>query len=105
MEDAVTKVVAPPRVARATINGACALHAAIIKQVHNAHWKLDAAKQVNGASPENYWQPYLGVAVSQMKPGVTATKGAMMVDTGASITLVTRKWVEIHGLTITWCQA
>ena len=25
----------------------------------------------------------------------------MMVDTGASITLVTRKWVETHGLTIT----
>ena len=25
----------------------------------------------------------------------------MMVDTGASITLVTRKWAETHGLTIT----
>ena len=36
-----------------------------------------------------------------MKPGVMATKGAMMVHTGASITLVTRKWVEIHGLMIT----
>ena len=24
-----------------------------------------------------------------------------MVDTGASITLVTRKWAEIHGLTVT----
>lgn len=43
-------------------------------------------------------QPYLGVAVSQMKP---ATKGAMMVDTSASITLVTPKWVETHGLMIT----
>ena len=61
------------------MDGECAPHATIIKQVHHAH----------GASPENYWQPYLGVAVSQMKLGATATKGAMMVDTGASITLVT----------------
>ena len=36
-----------------------------------------------------------------MQPGAPATKGAMMVDTGVSITLVTRKWVETHGLTIT----
>ena len=36
-----------------------------------------------------------------MQPGAPATKGAMMVDMGASITLVTRKWVETHGLTIT----
>ena len=36
-----------------------------------------------------------------MKPGVTTTKGAMMVDTSTSITLVTRKWAETHGLTIT----
>ena len=59
------------------------------------------AKQVDGASLENYWQPYLGVAVSQMQPGALATKGAMMVDMGASITLVTRKWAETHGLLIT----
>ena len=56
---------------------------------------------MDGASPENDWQPYLGMAVSQMKRGATATKGAMMVDTGASITLVTQKWVETHGLMIT----
>ena len=55
---------------------------------------------MDDASPENYWQPYLGVAVAQMQPGAPATKGAMMVDTGASITLVTRKWAETHGLTI-----
>ena len=57
---------------------------------------MDTAKQVDGASPENYWQPYLGVAVSQMKLGATATKGAMMVDTGVSITLVTWKWAETY---------
>ena len=56
---------------------------------------------MDGATPENYWQPYLGVAVSQMQPGAPSTKGAMMVDTGASITLVTRKWAETHGLSIT----
>ena len=36
-----------------------------------------------------------------MKPGVTATKGGMMVDTGTSITLVTLKWAETHCLMIT----
>ena len=36
-----------------------------------------------------------------MQSGAPSTKGAMMVDTGASITLVTRKWVKTHGLTIT----
>ena len=40
------------------------------------------------------------VAVFQMKQAEMATKGAMMVDTGASITLVTRKWAETHGLTV-----
>ena len=56
---------------------------------------------MDGATLENYWQPYLGVAVAQMQPGAPATKGAMMVDTGASFTLVTRKWAETHGLMIT----
>ena len=33
VEDAVAKVVAPPRVAQATMDGARAPHAAVIKQV------------------------------------------------------------------------
>ena len=57
MENVVTKVVAPPWAARATMDGTHVLHATIIKQVRHAHQKLDAAKQVDGASPENYWQP------------------------------------------------
>ena len=36
-----------------------------------------------------------------MQPGAPATKGVMMMDTGASITLVTRKWAKTHGLMIT----
>ena len=60
MEDMVAKVVAPPRGAWTTMDGACMLHAAIIKQLHHVHRKLDAAKQVDGKAPENYWQPYLG---------------------------------------------
>ena len=44
IEDAVAKVVAPPRAARATIDEAWALHAAIIKQVRHVNWKLLAAK-------------------------------------------------------------
>ena len=83
------------------MDGARVPHATVIKQVRHARQKLDVAKQVDSASPENYWKPYLGLAVAQMKPGAMANKGAMMVDTGASITLVTRKWAETHGLTIT----
>ena len=101
VEDAVAKVVAPPRAARATMDGTRAPHAAVIKQVQHANRKLLMAKQVDGASPENYWEPYPGVAVAQMQPRAPATKGAMMVDTGASITLLTRKWAETHGLIIT----
>ena len=44
VEDAVAKVVAPPWAARATMDGAQAPHAAIIKQVRHAHRKLDVAK-------------------------------------------------------------
>ena len=55
VEDTVAKVVAPPWVVRATSDGARAPHAAIIKQVHHVHCKLDTAKQADGASPENYW--------------------------------------------------
>ena len=44
MEDAVAKVVAPPRAARATLDGARALHSAVIKQVRHASQKLLAAK-------------------------------------------------------------
>ena len=66
IEDAVAKVVAPPRAARATTDGARAPHTAIIKQVRHTNWKLLAAKEVDGASLENYWQPYLWVSVTQM---------------------------------------
>ena len=44
VEDAVAKVVAPPRAARATLDGARAPHAAVIKQVRHANQKLLAAK-------------------------------------------------------------
>ena len=64
VEDAVAKVVSPPRTARATSDGARAPHAAVIKQVQHVTRKLLVAKQVDGATPENYWQPYLGVAVA-----------------------------------------
>ena len=64
LEDAVAKVVAPPQAVRATMDGTQAPHATVIKQVCHVHRKLDVAKQVYGASPENYWQPYLGVAVT-----------------------------------------
>ena len=44
VEDAVAKVVSPPRAAPVTLDGARAPHAAIIKQVRHATRKLLAAK-------------------------------------------------------------
>ena len=44
VEDAVAKVVSPPRAARMTSDGARAPHAAVIKQVRHVNWKLLAAK-------------------------------------------------------------
>ena len=44
VEDAVAKVVAPPRSVRATLDGARAPHAAVIKQVQHANRKLLADK-------------------------------------------------------------
>ena len=40
MEDAVAKVVSPPRAVRATLDGARVPHAAVIKQVRHANRKL-----------------------------------------------------------------
>ena len=64
MEDAVAKVVSSPCAARATPDGARAPHATVIKQVRHVTRKLLAAKPVDRATPENHWQPYLGVAVA-----------------------------------------
>ena len=44
VEDAVAKVVAPPRAARTTMVGARAPHAAIIKEVQHTNRKLLEAK-------------------------------------------------------------
>ena len=71
----MAKVVAPPWTARVVMEGACALYAAEVKQVRHAHRKMDMAKQVDGTYPENYWQPYLAVAVSQMKQGQPPPRG------------------------------
>ena len=101
VEDAVATVVAAPKSGRAAPEVERAPHSAVIKQVRHAQRKMDSAKEVDGSKPENYWQPHLSVAVSEMKPGATATRGTMMVDTGASISLVTRKWAEAHGLSVT----
>ena len=62
---------------------------------------MASAKQVDGSRPESFWQPYISVVASQLKPGAARTKGSAMIDTGASITLVTRKWAEAHGLAVT----
>ncbi len=79
--------------------------AAIIKQVRSAAGKILAAKSV--ASPTlPLRQPHIEVAVqggekSKWEGGKPApTKGHVMVDTGAAVTLVTAAWARAHGLKV-----
>ena len=67
-----------------------------------------AAKSV--ASPPNpIQQPHIEVAIqpsgggqSKWEAGKPApTKGHMMIDTGAAVTIVTEKWAAAHGLRVT----
>ena len=83
-----------------------------IKQVRRPSGKLHSAKNVAPPAAQ-YQQPHIAVGVAA--PGETkqskwedapaaatakATKGNMMIDTGAAVTLVTRAWAEAHGLKI-----
>ena len=74
--------------------------------------KLSSARAV-GASTNQQQQPHIAVAVAPLGPAapskwedpeatavVQATKGNMMVDTGAAVTLVTKAWADVHGLRI-----
>lgn len=62
---------------------------------------------------QRQWQPHIEVAVAPLGGGqpskweddaaktvTTATKGSMMVDTGAAVTLVTSAWAKAHGLKV-----
>ena len=104
VEGGVAKAVAPVAEAAPTPSHSLptAPHAATIKQVRHATRKMDSAKKVEGAALDHYWQPYIAITAAPIKSGTssTPTKGTMMVDTGASITLVMKKWAETHGLRI-----
>ena len=85
-----------------------------IKQVRRAQGKLHSVSSVPPSiSTSQSPQPHLEVLVSPLGGGAapskwedssavpkgsSVTKGSMMVDTGAGITLVTKAWVEAHGL-------
>ena len=65
--------------------------------------KILSAKLVAPA-PTQMPQPHLEVAVSPLgvdKAKQVVTRGHMMVDTGAAVTMVTRLWAEAHGLKVT----
>ncbi len=90
--------------------------ALVIKQVRRASGKLSLAKPAPGAASASICQqPHIEVSVAPLgggappskwediaaaaKPSV-ATRGSMMIDTGAGITLVTRAWAVAHNLKI-----
>ena len=82
-----------------------------IKQVRRPSGKLHAAKSVAPATT-SFQQPHIEVAVMPLGGGATSkwddsssatpqlTKGNLMVDTGAAVTLVTKAWAVAHGLKI-----
>ena len=49
---------------------------------------------LGGAKIESKWEDAAANTV------VAATKGTMMVDTGAAVTLVTKAWADAHGLKV-----
>ena len=114
VEKGVRRIVAvaatPGNQARASaIPGSCT-----IKQVRRASNKLLSANLVPAAaSASTKQQPHISVAVAPLGGGAPsskwedlstssgkATRGNMLVDTGAGITLVTKTWAEAHGLKI-----
>ena len=83
--------------------------ALIIKQVHIPMGKLKAAKpQPKLAEAQTQQQHQLHLPISVVPWQVTwgyqsrgkAMQSLMMVDTGAAITLLIKKWADTHGLTI-----
>ena len=99
IEDAVPGVMsnAPAATPVGTPNGS-----AMIKQVRRAVGKLLSAKSV-ASPPHPMQQPHLEVAVQPTgveKAKQVSTKGHLMVDTGAAVTLVTQAWANAHGLKI-----
>lgn len=116
VESAVNRIVTaatttPSTPYSSSVPGACA-----IKQVRRASGKLVAAKPVSAAqAAPSPLQPHISVTVAPLggvsqpskweedsaaKTTVAASKGRMMIDTGAAITLVTKAWADAHGLQI-----
>lgn len=67
-----------------------------------------AARSV-ASPPSPIQQPHIEVAVQPQNQGPSKweegkpspTKGHLMVDTGAAVTIVTQKWAAAHGLRVT----
>lgn len=107
----VTAATTEPKASHASsVPGSC-----VIKQVRRASGKLVAAKPVSAAqSASSPLQPHISVSVAPLgganqpskwedessKTTVAASKGVMMIDTGAAVTLVTKAWADAHGLQI-----
>ena len=60
---------------------------------------MEAAKWAPDSKPDSFWQPVIGVTAAPLGNG-TPTRGSVMIDTGASITLVTKRWADAHGLKV-----
>ena len=91
-----------------TLPGAC-----VLKQVRKAAGRMHSADLAPGAlTASTKQQPHIQVAItpigapadSEWESAPSAppkpSKGNMMVDTGAGITLVTKQWAEAHKLKI-----
>lgn len=59
---------------------------------------MNRAAEVTDSQPASFWQPYISIKVFGLDG--PATRSIMLVDTGAAMILVTRKWVEAHSLRV-----
>lgn len=84
----------------------------VIKQVRRAAGKIHAAREAPASASPVSSQPHIEVAVTatgETKPSkwedaapttATPTRGHMMIDTGAAVTVVTKAWADAHGLRV-----
>lgn len=59
-----------------------------------------SVKKVTGASPLSEFQLHIGVMVSTILNTKFFISGTLYLDTGIAVSLIIKKWCNLHGLTI-----
>lgn len=62
--------------------------------------KMDSSKKILGTSPLSKVHPHISVAISVISIIKDFTPGMLCFNTGASISFVSKKWCNVHGLKV-----